>query len=189
MAIYLIRHTTPNIEKGVCYGQTDLMLADSFPAELEEIRSLMANVAFEAVYSSPLHRCLHLATLLFSVQEVNKDPKLMEINFGDWEMQAWTAIPKHEMNAWGEDFVNRAAPHGESYIQLYERAISFFTTLQVHPDKNYAIVTHSGVLRSILAYLLEMPLRKSFDMELSYGAVIRITHVHGEHHRIKFLKI
>ena len=24
MEIYLVRHTTPNIKKGICYGQTDI---------------------------------------------------------------------------------------------------------------------------------------------------------------------
>ena len=35
MEIYLVRHTTPAIEKGVCYGQTDLNVAETFEEEVE----------------------------------------------------------------------------------------------------------------------------------------------------------
>ena len=30
MEIFLIRHTTPKIEKGICYGQTDLDITTTF---------------------------------------------------------------------------------------------------------------------------------------------------------------
>ena len=33
MLIHLIRHTTPDIETGICYGQTDLDVSDSFEKE------------------------------------------------------------------------------------------------------------------------------------------------------------
>ena len=37
MEIYLIRHTTPLIEKGICYGQTDLDITESFEEEVSMI--------------------------------------------------------------------------------------------------------------------------------------------------------
>ena len=37
MDIYLVRHTTPKIDKGICYGQSDLELADSYPEEFKAI--------------------------------------------------------------------------------------------------------------------------------------------------------
>ena len=40
MEIYLVRHTTPAIKKGVCYGQTDVDLnSDTFESELREIKN------------------------------------------------------------------------------------------------------------------------------------------------------
>ena len=33
MAIFLIRHTTPLIEKGICYGQLNIDVTESFEAE------------------------------------------------------------------------------------------------------------------------------------------------------------
>jgi len=34
MEIYLIRHTTPDVAKGICYGQTDLDVANTFEEEV-----------------------------------------------------------------------------------------------------------------------------------------------------------
>jgi alpha-ribazole phosphatase len=36
--IFLIRHTTPAVAKGICYGQTDLDITESFVEEAEAIR-------------------------------------------------------------------------------------------------------------------------------------------------------
>ena len=63
MEIYLIRHTTPKIDKGVCYGQSDIELADSFSMEFKEISKSIPKT-FEKVYSSPLKRCTRLASLI-----------------------------------------------------------------------------------------------------------------------------
>ena len=64
MEIYLIRHTTPSIKKGICYGQTDVDLNfDTFEFELCEIKKkLPSNI--DIFYCSPLTRCLKLAQRL-----------------------------------------------------------------------------------------------------------------------------
>ena len=62
MELILIRHTTPAIEKGICYGQSDLNVADSFEAELELILKEVGQ--HRKVYSSPLKRCRILAERL-----------------------------------------------------------------------------------------------------------------------------
>ena len=52
MEIYLIRHTTPNIAKGICYGQTDLDITDTFEQEVVRIKPhLPKNI--QTVFSSP----------------------------------------------------------------------------------------------------------------------------------------
>ena len=77
MDIYLIRHTAPLVDKGICYGQTDLDVTDSFEAELEQIRPHIPG-DIKKVYSSPLQRCLKLATALFPNQPISTHNDLME---------------------------------------------------------------------------------------------------------------
>ena len=72
------------------------------------------------------------------------------------------------------DFVNFRCPNGESYLDLYKRATDFFEELVKKNYKNVGIITHGGFIRSILSYILEIPLKKSFSIQIYYGSVSKI---------------
>jgi alpha-ribazole phosphatase len=118
--IYLIRHTTPAVAKGVCYGQTDLDVTVSFEDEVAIIRECLP-AAFSAVYTSPLRRCSMLAQRLFPALPIQLRDALMEIHCGEWEMKTWDELPKEVVDTWMADFVNIRIPGGESYIDLHTR--------------------------------------------------------------------
>ena len=59
MALTLLRHTTPLVTPGTCYGATDLALAESFAQEAEAVLDRLP--AASCVISSPLTRCRRLA--------------------------------------------------------------------------------------------------------------------------------
>ncbi len=187
MNIYFVRHTTPEIYKGVCYGHSDLDVNADFEKELEIIKNKIGGCVPHFVYSSPLKRCLKLAKKLNShgVSLVT-DTRLKELDFGDWEMQKWNDIPKPEMTKWGSDFINQAPPNGESFAALYERATSFLDEIKMTKDKDLFIVTHSGVIRSFLAHELSIPKRNAFVLKLGYGEVVKLT-VNGDFREIEFL--
>ncbi len=173
MHIYLIRHTTPDVQKGTCYGQTDLDVTDTFTNEVAHIQPFISD-AIETVYSSPLQRCKKLADALFPTKDIIINNDLMELNCGSWEMQLWDAIPKTEMHPWQNDFINVIVPGGESYVQLYDRVVKCFEEIKA-AGKTAAIVAHGGVLRSIVAYLTQTPLKESFDVfSFNYGCVIKL---------------
>ncbi len=143
MEIYLIRHTTPKIEKGICYGQTDLDVTETFFDEVNLIKNHLPE-NLETIYSSPLQRCSKLAKILFPQQNIIHHPHLKEIDCGIWEMQHWDAIPKEDLNPFMADFVNIPMPQGESYINLFARVTNCFNHINSLP-KPAAIVTHGGV--------------------------------------------
>ena len=97
MEIYLVRHTTPAVEKGICYGQTDLDVTESFITEANIIKEVLP-LNIKHVYSSPLQRCSKLAAHLFPDTIIQLRNDLMEINCGLWEMQRWDDIPKEHIN-------------------------------------------------------------------------------------------
>ena len=173
MEIYLIRHTTPNVAKGICYGQTDLDITESFEEEVASIRPyLPENIA--SVYSSPLQRCRKLAEALFPQKNIVLQKDLMELNCGTWEMQVWNEIPKEEMQPWLDDFINIVVPEGESYLQMHDRVINQFQQI-AQESKPAVIVAHGGVLRSILAHITHTPLKESFDVfSCHYGCVVKL---------------
>jgi alpha-ribazole phosphatase len=173
--IYLIRHTTPAVAKGICYGQTDLGLTDSFDAEADIIRKLLpADIG--AVYSSPLLRCTRLAESLFPGHPVSLQPDLMEVFCGDWEMRHWDQLPKEEIEPWMADFVNIRIPGGESYTDLHDRVSRCFSAIAGHAAQSpVAVIAHGGVIRSILSGITDTPLIDSFKVfALYYGCVVRV---------------
>lgn len=178
MEIYLIRHTTPNIVKGLCYGQTDLDVTTSFVQEAEQILPhLPENIS--TIYSSPLQRCSKLAQKLFPSQTITYHEHLKEVNCGQWEMQHWDEIPKQDLNPFMADFVNIAMPGGESYIDLYNRVINCYNYISTMP-KPVAIVAHGGVIRSILSHVTNTPLIESFNVfKLYYGCVVKLIILDG----------
>ena len=172
MEIYLIRHTTPNIEKGICYGQTNLGVVDSFYEEVTIIKEKLPDFKNFTVYSSPLKRCTLLANELFTNVPII-DERLMELNFGDWEMKEWNKIEKEKLDFWMNDFVNVACPNGESYVQLHKRVSNFIEEIKSTSLEKVCIVTHAGVIRSIHSLLNNIHLKNSFDLKVDYGQVIK----------------
>ncbi len=174
MNIYLIRHTTPLVAKGTCYGQADLDITESFDEEVARIREHIP-AGIETVYSSPLQRCKKLANTLFPQHNIVTHHDLMELNCGSWELKLWNEIPKNEIQPWMDDFINIRVPDGESYLDLYERVVSCFEQIRKE-GKTAAIVAHGGVLRSILAYITQTPLKEAFDVfTFHYGCVIKLS--------------
>ena len=48
MQLYLIRHTSVAIEQGICYGQSDIKLSESFEEDSKNILGQLKNVNFDA---------------------------------------------------------------------------------------------------------------------------------------------
>jgi alpha-ribazole phosphatase len=173
MSIYLIRHTTPLVEKGVCYGQSDIDVTDSFHTEAALIQSALPET-IDRVYSSPLMRCHKLANYLFPAHTISMEPRLMELHCGEWELLHWDAIPPEVIDPWMKDFVNVCIPGGESYVQMHSRVTQCFTQI-AEGATPAAIVTHGGVIRSILAHITQTPLVDSFGaFKIHYGCVMRL---------------
>ncbi|MBP2832968.1 alpha-ribazole phosphatase [Aquimarina sp. U1-2] len=172
MEIYLVRHTTPNIEKGICYGQSDIGITDSFQAEVDNIHRQIPIHDIDKVYSSPLQRCKLLAKTFN--REIKFDDRLKELNFGDWELLPWEAIDSKELDPWMKDFVTIQVPNGESYVMLQKRIVDFYTSLNLLSNEKIVIILHAGPMRALISYLREIDLKDSFSIKIDYGEVIKI---------------
>ena len=130
------------------------------------------------LYSSPLLRCVLLANYIkdnSEINAVNEDSRLMEMNFGDWEMKNWDVIPPDDFTPWMTDFVNVRVPNGESFTDLNDRVIDFMhNELQQTNSKPVIIVAHAGVIRSFLCKISDLPLKDAFQNKVDFGAVIKI---------------
>ena len=172
MEVYLIRHTAVAIGKDTCYGQTDVPLAASFQEEVAKIITELPK-DFDAVYSSPMQRCEHLAYAL-GYQNAILENALLEMNFGDWEGKKWNDINYQELNNWMVDFVHVKPPNGENLKKLFERVTLFLERLRSQTHQKVLLVTHAGVIRCVWAYMLDIPLQNIFKIPVDYGQVLSI---------------
>ncbi len=174
MEIYLVRHTTVTVEKGLCYGQADIALAPTFLQEAADTAKQIADRQNAAYISSPSRRCTQLAEFLSRRPPIT-DRRLLELNFGQWELKLWETLDQEQLDTWINDIINVKCPGGESYADLYGRVIEFYLETLRKNHRSAVICTHAGVIRCILAYILEMPLQRAFDIRLAYGGVTKIS--------------
>ena len=162
MRLHLIRHPKPVIAPGVCYGRHDCSAEGVVEA------ALALRVTFSAslpVFSSPLIRCRALAEALHAHPVI--DDRLAEMHFGDWEGRRWDDIPRAELDAWAADVAGYAPPGGESPRDLQRRALDFVASLTV-PEA--VVVTHAGVIRTLLAYWQGLPPERWTELNFAYGS-------------------
>lgn len=177
MLIHLIRHTTPEIDEGICYGQTDLDLAPSFEQEARTVLSKL-KPHYDCVITSPLQRCSRLASKL-KADELLSDERVIEYNFGDWELKKWSEFTCDASQHWMNNFIEQKTPNGDSLISMKSRVDEFWQELVKSDYQSVAVVTHSGVLRLIHGFVLETPMTHLFRLQLDFGAVLELN-VDGE---------
>ncbi len=111
----------------------------------------------------------------------------MELHFGDWEMHSWNDLEGPHLQHWMQDFVHVACPNGESYEHLFQRCQAFLQEkVEIHPDETLVLVTHGGVIRAMVSYVLGLPLENSFRLEFGYGSVSLVM-LNQEAGQVKFL--
>ena len=178
MALILLRHTTPDVAPGICYGQTDLDVAESFETEAACVDAALP--PFERIVSSPLQRCLKLAEFISKRSNipVTHDPRLMELDFGTWEGRAWSEIARSEIDAWAADFYH-ARPHGGESVAILRARVRTALEELSDQDRPTLIVSHAGVIRAALARG-EAP--EDFDTEIAFGGFITMSNTEGARH-------
>ncbi|TGK21025.1 histidine phosphatase family protein [Leptospira fluminis] len=200
MEILLIRHTTPEVEPGTCYGWTDLGLPSTFEKEAGELAKILPG-RVNSIRTSPLFRCYSLAEFLSKRWEAigkppawKVDPRIRELNFGAWEGKLWEEIPRQETDHWMENYVHRSPPDGETYSDLRDRVSEAWeeTLKEGHTwekirkeegeNEEYreAWVSHGGVIRCIASFVLGFPLENAFRASLEYGSLSMIRVRFGE---------
>jgi alpha-ribazole phosphatase len=169
MELHLIRHPRPDIVEGVCYGQSDIGLAESASAVAARLRPLLP--ATYRLHASPLARARLLAAEL-GVPTL--DERLKEMSFGEWEMVPYREIGS-AIEAWTDDPLGFRAPGGESAHDLAARVRDWLDDVLVAdaPDA-LVVVAHGGPLRVIAGHLLGIAPERWLALGFECGQVTRI---------------
>ncbi|MGA1250138.1 MAG: histidine phosphatase family protein [Candidatus Kapaibacteriota bacterium] len=174
MDLYFLRHTTVAVDNDVCYGQTEIPVASSFLQEASDTMKLVPDKMHAVYFSSPTRRCIQLAEFI-SKRPSMQDPRLSDLNFGTWERKKWSEIDEEELESWMNDVIYKAPPEGESYEQLILRVKDFFEEVVTKNYKTVVISTHASIVRAILSYVLEIPYQRTFDMQIAFGSITKIS--------------
>ena len=147
MTLYLVRHPQPDVAPGLCYGASDVPVAD---AELARVYATLAAQGLPGglpVVSSPLLRCALLAERL-APGRVTLDARLAEMDFGEWELRPWSAIPRSDVDAWTADLLHYRPGGAENVFDVARRVRAFVDDRQT---PSALIVCHAGTIRLLMA--------------------------------------
>lgn len=151
MRLWLLRHARVRLPEGTCYGASDIAADAQATAAAARLWAERAP-AQRVVHHSPLQRCEQLALALQALRPdltLKPDPRLRELDFGDWEGRPWSAVGREAMDAWLADFAHaRPGGHGESVAALMARVGAAFDDWRAS-ERDALWITHAGVIRAV----------------------------------------
>jgi alpha-ribazole phosphatase len=168
--LYLVRHgqTDWNVE-GRYQGQADRPLNAAGRAQAAGLSQQLAGIRFAAAYSSDLGRAKETAAILVALTglKVQLDPRLREINLGEWEGQLMTEIVARYPATWAErlhDPLHAHAPGGESVAEVAVRVAEAATDIaRAHPAGPVLVVSHGVALATLLCQARRQPLPETYE--------------------------
>jgi len=166
----LVRHgqTAWNLE-GRYQGQSDIPLNAAGLEQARELARTLQNVRFDAVYSSDLVRALETANTIIALHDhlqVHVDPRLREINQGEWEGVQIEEIRTQYAHLWQArqvDPVNLRPPGGETVGEVFQRMHSALDEIAgLYLGGNVLVVSHGLALATILCFIQGFPIGQAY---------------------------
>lgn len=146
-------------------GRTDLPINAEGRNQAKAWQKTFKQIQFEKIYVSDLLRTRQTAELCCPGQSVTTDPRLNEIDLGDWENLSFNQVKARfpdDFEQRGRNIYHFRTPGGESFKDLKERVVPFFESLfstAIPASGPTLVVSHSGIIR-VMACLWA---GKSFD--------------------------
>lgn len=133
-------------------------------------KAKIESIHFDMAYTSPLSRCTRLAQYC-GFGDAIRDPRILELNFGDWEMQYFNKIKDPNLQCWYDDYMNVKATNGESFADQYRRVAAFLDEIKQKEAENIVVFAHSGVLICAQIYAKLIHQEEAFQAVPAYGGV------------------
>jgi broad specificity phosphatase PhoE len=152
--IYLCRHgdTAWSGERRLA-GRTDLPLTEQGEQNARQLGERLKSIKFDRVLSSPLLRARRTAELAGFDQSAVIDPRLIEMNFGQYDGKTREEIIATRP---GWTYLRDGCPGGETATDLGRRADSVLSDL-LGRKETVLIFGHSVILRVLTARWLTLP--------------------------------
>jgi alpha-ribazole phosphatase len=138
------------------------------------------SIQWQHIITSPLIRCASFAQSFAERHTIpmTQDERFREIHFGDWEGQSSEELMHTDADAlslfWRNPIEN-PPPQAEHLLDFRARVLSAWTDINADfEDKNILLVTHSGVIRTLLCHIQQQPIERLMELEVEHGAIKRI---------------
>lgn len=158
LEVIFVRHGESEMNRqGLYCGWTNSVLTENGVSQAEIVGKKLAHEKIDLIITSDLDRCLMTAQIINKSHKSKliKETSLKELNFGDWEGLSYDMICKEypkEVKEWQEDYISFIMPNGESLFQMHQRVnTAFYKIVNKYKEGKILIVSHSGVIRSILS--------------------------------------
>ena len=177
--IFLIRHgQTIWNEEGRYQGKKDIELTRLGIGQAKLAARYLSKVNFSNIYSSPLKRTLETANIINKKKglDIIIRDDLAELSFGKWEGLKFNQISKKfhdDYYKWLEDPYTNPPTDGESFSQLSKRTTSEIEKI-INENKDgsdIAVISHGGVILSLLVHWLKIPLSRWKSIIQRQGAI------------------
>jgi broad specificity phosphatase PhoE len=169
--VFFVRHgqTDWNVI-GRLQGQSDIPLNEKGRTQAAQLAEKLSSISFDACYASDLQRAAETAEILNRMRTIpiELDPRLRERNFGPWE-----GLPASEFEAKVDR--DQPLPTIEADDAILKRVLPLLGKIaDKHPHSTILVVTHGGVMRSLIASLLPFKCSSLFDIQVENMGVLKL---------------
>jgi broad specificity phosphatase PhoE len=178
--ILFVRHAETDMAGTFC-GHSDPEINARGHLQISELIDRLRLESIDVVYTSDLCRASATARAIaeaFGV-ECHARPALREISFGTWEGLSWKEIEQRDAayaRRWIVEHPMLPAPGGEAFRDFERRVLEEVVFLATKAaEQNIAVVTHAGVLRTVLCSLHNCSQDEAWRQAKIYCAIVRHT--------------
>jgi alpha-ribazole phosphatase len=165
------KHAAAEIHRFI--GSTDIELSQEGCRQAASIGASLQSYNPERCLCSPLKRCLETARAVPGIQ-VEVNPDLREVDFGCWEGKTFDQIQKMDpvaVNRWACFDPEFAFPGGERLSNFFVRIDRAATAIASCPEKIILVVTHAGIIRSLICHFLGLNPRQYVLFNIEFGSL------------------
>ena len=179
--LLLIRHGEVETRyQGIFGGRIDMNLSPRGKQQAKMLADYLRGKTIDAIYASPMKRVQQTLapTLKINGLEQTIFPGLREVDFGDWTGLNWETVRdkfNFAVHEWLDQIEKSGAPRGESSKTFRARVEPCLREIvEKHRGQNVAIFCHGGVIRMLLAILIDVPLPKTNAFEVEYASITQV---------------
>ncbi|MBW3560286.1 MAG: histidine phosphatase family protein [Proteobacteria bacterium] len=161
--VHLVRHVPHEHQGRIQVGRMGgVAVAEGSPARFQALGRRFKRESLAAVYASPIDRTQQTAHAIADPAGVSVQTRedLNEIDVGEWTGRTFEDLADDlTYQHWNSSRGLARCPGGESMLEVQVRMLRWLEMVRSdHPDQTVAAVSHGDPIKSILLYLLGLPL-------------------------------